>query len=247
MTVFALVTSEDWRRTLAASVLAGAATIAAAWGAIGVFKGLWRAGTESSLVTSLVAVAALGVCVTGGALKDALSPTGALIASEERARLLGDQSPSEQCLASLMGPACNNVWLRAKGLGADAVQSAFIYACLERDLRGPPLCRTFYLKAKHLGVDEYRYTRRFRDPELDSPACALPSGDDEPLAQAELDELDSAFARLEERERRILTMAYGEGLYDRDIGLLLGLSEHRIRVLRRAAEKKLKANLESCQ
>jgi RNA polymerase sigma factor (sigma-70 family) len=257
VTVFALVTSENWQRTLAASVLAGAATITAAWLAIGVFRTLWRVGSESSLVTSLVAVAALGVCVVGGALRDALSPTGklgALVAREERALILedgalalADQSPSEQCLANLMGPACDNVWKRAQGFGADAVHSAFIYTCLERQLRGPRLCSSFILKARHLRVDEHRYERRFRDADLDSPACALPSSDEEPLAQAELDVLDNAFARLEERERRILTMAYGEGLYDRLIGTQLGLSETRIRVLRRAAEKKLKANLESCQ
>lgn len=159
-------------------------------------------------------------------------------------------SPYDACLAQLKGDECRGVWQRAInefGLG-DEVQKAFIDVCIKKELSPPRVCGAFYRKVERLRIDAWRYSRRFRDdPTLDDPPCALPTDDDAMMSQAELDNLDHAQAHLEHREQKIIDLAYAKDQTDAEIAAELGLSAVHVGRLRRAIQKKLKANLESCQ
>lgn len=159
-------------------------------------------------------------------------------------------SPYAFCLEQLQGGDCRSVWARAVETfgNGDEVQQAFFYSCIERELRAPRLCSTFMSKVRGLRVDAYRYSRKFKDrPDVEAPRCPVPTAEEAIMSQEELDNLDHAKALLDERERGILDLAYRQGLTDKEIGHKLLLSEVRVRVLRRDAERALKRNLESCR
>jgi RNA polymerase sigma factor (sigma-70 family) len=168
-----------------------------------------------------------------------------------------DESGANKCFAHLVGEKCTDVWHGTlKALGRhdpsthDALQSAFIYVCMQKRYELPGLCGAFRKKAERLKIDAWRYTRRFRDqPAEYEPACPLPSAEEQALTQEELDLLDDARRRLDDRSRRILDLAYRQDLTDAAIGAQLKpeLSEVRVRVLRREAEQALETFLERCR
>jgi len=166
-----------------------------------------------------------------------------------------DESAANKCLAQLVGKECTYVWQRTlRALGAqdpstnDALQTAFVYVCLQKRYEPVGLCSAFWQKAKGLKIDAWRYNRRFRDqPAEYEPACAVPSAEDQALTQEELNVLDDARRRLDERSRRILDLSYREDLTDAEIGAKVKLSKDRVRTVRREAEKTLERFLKRCQ
>jgi len=171
-----------------------------------------------------------------------------------------DESGAKKCYAHLVGDECIDVWNRTlNALGKhdpstnDALQTAFIYVCMQKRYEPPGLCGAFRKKAERLRIDAWRYSRRFRDqPAEYEPACAVPSAEDQALTQEELDGLDDARRRLDDRSRRILDLKYRQGVKDvtdAAIGAQLEpkLSEVRVRVLRREAEQALERFLKRCR
>jgi DNA-directed RNA polymerase specialized sigma24 family protein len=175
----------------------------------------------------------------------------------ERASDAGPESSLKTCYEQLAGDGCNDVWHRTQRLLGthkpdtdDALHTAFVYVCVEKKIEAPRLCDAFRAKATRLKAEDWRYSRSFRDQaSAAAPACPAPTAEDEALSQAELDVIDDARARLDKQSRLILDLAYQDDLNDAAIGALLNpaVSAHRVRGMRRDAERELEGFLRRCR
>lgn len=155
----------------------------------------------------------------------------------------------DACVEQVRGLACDGPAKVRRAYSHDSeiddhIHDALLYVCAPGKVPSVQWCGAFINKVSHLVSNRARDRRKFDSkdpvPVLESESC--------PYFRTPLrfDDLYKALDTLPSRDQRILRAAYGLELTDREIGERMGLSDHRVRFLRRAAEKQLAAALQTC-